>query len=345
MMRNIDSQALHTAMLSTLLDHGVIEEAAQHVADSLTETSLRGVDSHGVNLFPHYVRAVDGGRIQKNPRLEYQREKKAAGVLNGGSGFGHHIGAVAIDKATELAREFGVGGVGVTNSSHFGAAGYFALRAARKGFLAMAFTNADSLVKVPGSSQSFFGTNPVCACAPMVDEDPFCLDMATSQIPWNRVKNYRRWNRELEQNVAYGIDGHPVTDPNAAVSLEPLGGYKGFGLGMFVELLCASLIGGKLSADILPMYGTTLNEARGVSHFFLVFDIAAFSSLAHFTENLASMATRVRSLPAMEGFDPPMIPGDPEKKAKEQRLVEGIPMDDEIVREFIASSNHFEFMK
>lgn len=331
-------------MLHTLLDRDVSEEAARSVADSLFETSLRGVDSHGVNLFPHYVRAVDGGRIQKNPVLAYEKTKGATAVLDGGSGFGHHIGSVAMEKAVDLAKEYGVGCVGVTNSSHFGAAGYFALKAARQGFLSMAFTNADPLVKAHGSSRSFFGTNPICVCAPMKGEDPFCLDMATSQIPWNRVKNYRRWNKELDPDVAYDSAGLSVTDPNAAVSLKPVGGYKGFGLGMFVELLCSTLIGGELGTDLAPMYRTPLDSPRGVGHFFAAYDIDAFSARDVFEESLAAIAERIRALPGLSDDDELMIPGDPEKQRKAEREAGGIPMDPEIAQEFVASSGHFEFL-
>lgn len=343
-MKRVDAYQLHQAMQQTLLDNGVVEVAAIHVADSLTETSLRGVDSHGVNLFPHYVRAVKGGRIEKNPNLTYKVENKAAAVMDADRAFGHHAGAIAMEKAMELAKEYGIGSVGVTNSSHFGAAGYFALRAARDGFLSMAFTNADALVKAHGSTDSFFGTNPICVCAPMIGEDPFCLDMATSQIPWNRVKNYRRWNQKLEDDVAYDKDGIAVTDPHAAVSVKPVGGYKGFGLGMFVELLCSTLIGGKLGADIPAMYGAPMDMARNVGHFFVAYDIEAFTSKKVFEKSLSEMASRIRSLPRISSDDAIMIPGDPEKISRVDREVSGIPMDENIAQEFIESSDHFGFL-
>ena len=329
------------AIRDALISRKVCTDAVEHVTASLLETSLRGVDSHGIRLLPHYCRAVEGGRINRSPDFLIQRRAAAAATLDARDGFGHHAGAAAMDLAIQLARGAGVGTVSVTHSSHFGAASYFALRAARAGFVAMAFTNADALVKAHDAKQRFFGTNPVCFCAPMDGEDPFCLDMATSRIAWNKLRGYALRGESLPDEVAYDAEGAPVTDPNLAHSLAPTGGYKGFGLGMMVDILCALLAGGPISPDILPMYGTPLHQPRDISHFFLAIDPGRFAGAAAFSAGLAAMAARVRSLTPV-GRGQPQVAGDPEKRVMAQRLAEGIPVAPEVYRELRDCSPRFE---
>lgn len=326
----LNSAVLRDLLREGLVARGVEHAAAGHVADSLVETSLRGVDSHGVHLYPHYCRAVEGGRINARANIRTIRTAASAAIIDADHAFGHYAGAVAIDTAVGMARETGIGAVSVANSSHFGAAAYFALRAARSGYLGMAFCNADALVKVYNGRSSFFGTNPICFCAPLSGEEPFCLDMATSLAAWNKVKNARAVGSTIPQWWAFDEFGVGVTDPHRARSLAPLGGYKGFDLGMMVDILCALLANGPMSKDIPPMFDAPLSARRRISHFFLALDISKFVPLDVFMARLREMADRVRATPAMEDADDAvMVAGDPEKRCHAVRVVEGIPMAEE----------------
>jgi LDH2 family malate/lactate/ureidoglycolate dehydrogenase len=122
--------------------------------------------------------------------------------------------------------------------------------------------------------------------------------------------------------------------------LEPTGGYKGYGLGIMVEILCAGLSGGPFDKDILPMYGTPLSEKRSISHFFMALNISNFVDLDGFRRRMRSLADRIRSL-SHRGPSPVMLPGDPEKHIFESRVHEGIPIDDEKYGEFLAISPTF----
>jgi ureidoglycolate dehydrogenase (NAD+) len=206
----------------------------------------------------------------------------------------------------------------------------------------MAFTNADALVKAKGSTQAFFGTNPICLTTPLQNEEPFCLDMATSMVSWNKIKNYRREGIDIPDTWAYDAEGKPVTNPNEARSLEPAGDYKGFGLGMMVDVFCGILANGLISKDILAMYNTPLDEARKVSHFFMVIDPEKFLPLADFKQNMQSMVDRIREMPTQEGVEAVMVPGDPEKKTKTERLKSGIPILEDIWQEFLEISPDFK---
>lgn len=340
-MMKLDNHILKLKMREILLSKGVNETSVQCVTDSLIQTSLRGVDSHGINLFPHYCRAVDAGRIIKNPDIKINKTGASVAIVDADHAFGHHSGVVAMDYAIELAHKTGIAAVNVKNSTHFGAAAYFALRAAEKDCLGFAFTNADALVKAFGSKESFFGTNPICFTAPLANEEPFCLDMATSLVSWNKINNYRRMNESVPANWAFDKEGKPVTDPHIAKSLNPAGDYKGYGLGMMVDVLCAVLAGSFISKDLLPMYNSPIEAQRKISHFFMAISIGKFSDATIFKKNMQNMVDRVRQLPKLEGQEV-MASGDPEKKCFKDRIKTGIPIDEIKFEEFLTVSNLFK---
>jgi ureidoglycolate dehydrogenase (NAD+) len=303
----------------------------EHAVGATVEASLRGVDSHGIHLLPHYHRAARAGRVNPSPNFNVAKRAAAAALLDADHAFGHHAAVVAIELAEELASKTGVGTVAVCHSTHFGSAAYAPLMAARRGKLAFGFTNADGLVRAFGARRPVFGTNPICITAPLDAEDPCCLDMATSTVSWNKILNHRAQKAQLAAGWAADASGQPTRDADDARMLEPVGGYKGFGLGMFVEVLCGLLAGGPIAHEILPMFTAPLTERRNLSHFFAVIDIAAFTDPGAFRTRLTTLAQSIRAL----GKDV-MIPGDPEKRALAHRSVHGIPMTEERFAEFEA---------
>lgn len=327
-MVRLDGHKLRDAFRERLLALGVVSDAATHVSETLVQTSLRGVDSHGIQLFPHYVNAVGAGRIKRDPRLTITRSSATTATMDADQAFGHHAGAVAMDLATDLALESGTGAVAVRNSSHFGAAAYFALRAAERGCLGFSFTNADALVKAFNARSAVFGTNPVCFAAPLTNEAPLCLDMATSQVSWNKVRICRSSGTRLGEGWAFDSDGKPTADADDARSLSPTGGYKGYGLGMMVEILCGFLANGPVATEILPMFTAPIESPRQISHFFMAIDIARFVPLGVFKLRLQGVVDSIRAMPHFG--QPVMVPGDPEKKALVERSTHGIPTGPEL---------------
>lgn len=338
----LESDTLTALMCRTLNERAVDPCAIGHVVASLVSTSLRGVDSHGINLFPHYCRAVQGGRINPAPVMRFEQTAPGTALLDADHAFGHHAGAVAMDHAVELAHQLGVASVAVRNSTHFGAAAYFSLRAAKCNCIGFAFCNADALVKVHNSRESFFGTNPVCFAAPMAKEGPFSLDMATSLAAWNKVANAQRTGQLIPPDWAFDDLGCAVTNAGLARSLAPAGGYKGFGLGMMVDILCALLADGPVSKDIPGMYRTPFSTRRNIGHFFMAIDIGKFVDPMVFKSRLQDMADRIRVLsPSADADDAVMVAGDPEKRAYEVRRREGIPMDEEKFAEYLELTSDF----
>lgn len=337
----LDSSRLTKAIFLTLTDAHVSEDAANHVATSLVTTSLRGVDSHGVNLFPHYARAVKSGRIKTAPDIKIIQTGPSAVKIDADHAFGHYAGSIAMMQAVDLAKQTGLGAAAVANSTHFGAAAYFALQAASADCIGFACTNADALVKAYGAKKAFFGTNPICFAVPLEREEPFCLDMATSLVSWNKVLTYRRRKETIPPDWAFDSDGNSVEDPEKAVCLNPAGIYKGFGLGMVVDVLCALLSGGPISKDILPMFSSPIEKRRKISHFFMALSVSHFGDPVLFRSLMQSMVDRVRSMEPLRTDTPVMVAGDPEKRQFKIRSESGIPMEEEKYQELLATGNRF----
>ena len=340
-MISLDAAKLKHELGRALQRQDLDAESLEHVCEAMVETSLRGVDSHGVNLFPHYHRALLAKRVNRQPKLRFEQTAPSVAILDADHAYGHHACAAAMDHACELASATGIAAVAVRDSTHFGAAAYYALRAADRDFLGFSFTNADALVKAWNGTRPFFGTNPVCIAAPLASEAPLCLDMATSVVSWNKVLEHRRIGRELPDGWAHDAAGQPTRDPHAARCLAPAGGYKGFGLGMFVEVLCGLLANGPAATELLPMYSSPIEARRRISHHVIAVDIAKFVPGATFKQRLQAIVDGLRAMAPLAG-DAVMVPGDPEKQRRRERIVSGIPMTEERFAEFVAIANDFE---
>lgn len=313
-----------------LMQQGAGEASAAAVARALVTASRMGTDSHGLRLLPHYLKALRGGRVKANPALQFTQRLPATGTLDGGDGFGHLAGYTAIDHAVTMAREVGIGAVAVGNSSHYGAAGCYALAAAEQGMIGLSFCNSDSFVMLHGGRTPFHGTNPIAFAAPVDGMNPYLLDMATSSVPWNRVQQYDALGRELPADVAADADGQITTEPPKVRALLPLGGkefgFKGAGLAGVVEILSSTLSGMLNGFRLLPMAGPDMATPRGIGHFFLVMDPKAFVDWSVFQRGLQEYLHDLRSRPATENSEV-LVPGDREWRCQSQRDANGIPLD------------------
>lgn len=299
------------------------EDDARCLASSLAQTSLWGIDSHGIARLPHYLNRVVHGSILARPQIRIEQSGPATAQVHGGRGHGIVVAHRASQTAMALAREAGVGAVGVSDSSHCGAIGLYTRAAARQGLIGMAYTHSDAIAAPFGGRQPYFGTNPISFAFPRQDGEPLCLDMATTSIPWNRVMNARRDGAALPAGVALDAEGRNVTDAERVRALSPLGGdygHKGYGLAMMVELLCGPLNGNPHGPHIGPMY-EQLDRPRELGAFFIVIDPARFAGGAALAAVAAGMAAELAEQPGS-----PRMPGDPELASQAQRQAAGIPV-------------------
>jgi len=331
------SEDVKKFVFESLRAAGTSHDSAQAVADALTEASLRGVDSHGIRLLLHYVKVVSSGRINPLPQLSFAQSGKATGVVNGDDGFGHYASYFAVDRAAELARDSGIGAVSVINSSHFGAAGCYVLRAAMQGLVAIGTCNSDSFVLPHDGTKPFHGTNPLTFAAPVLGERPFLMDMATSVVPWNRVLDLRMKKLSMPPDVAVDDRGEPTLDPDKSSALLPVGGiqygYKGAALAGVAEVLSSVMTGMGQCSRLLAMTGPDFSTPRHLGHFFIVIDPLRFLSAEVYAASMDTYLTDLRSQPARSGKHV-MAPGDREWATEALRSRHGIPISELLEREF-----------
>ena len=304
---------------------GVDQADAASVARSLVQTNLWGIDSHGIARLPHYLNRITQGSIKARPQIAVTPTGPSTAQVDGDQGLGIVVSHRANRVAIALARTSGIGAVGVADSSHCGAVGLYARDAAREGLIGIALTHSDKIAAPHGGHQPFLGTNPIAMAFPREGQEPVCLDMATTPIPWNRVMNARREGIALPDDVAIDAAGATTRDANVANALRPLGGmdygHKGYGLALAVELLCGPLHGTLWGPQIGPMYAE-LTRPRHIGAFFIVLDPMRFAGGAAFAATVEAIA---RSLAGEPGEV--LMPGDPELAEDARRRANGVPVE------------------
>ena len=325
-MKKINHKILKIKIKEFLIKNGANEFSAESVSKGLVETSLRGVDSHGIRLLPHYINALKNGRINGNPKFKVIKTFPAFVGLNADNAFGHAAGFKSIEIGMDLASKYGIAAISVFNSSHPGGMASFSLEAARNGFCSFSFTHADSLLKSYGGKNSFFGTNPICFAAPRKNEEPFCVDMAPTFIPWNKILETKEKNESLKDNVAVDAEGNPTNNPSEAKALLGIGNYKGFALAAMVEVLCSTLSGMPFGPHIPSMYRSSIKENRNLGQFYIVFrnDVNIDSDL--FNEALKRMSDEVREQEPNNPNQSVLMPNDPQINFSKEREKKGIPV-------------------
>ena len=336
-MKKITYENLIQFHQKVLTNIGLDEYSVNAVTTGLCETSLRGVDSHGVRLLPHYVKSALSGRKNSQPRFKISRSFPSIAHLDADNAFGHAAGMKSIEVAMEMANTQGVGIVAVSNSSHPGAMASMTLKAARRGFIALAFTHADALVLSHNGKRPYFGTNPICIAVPREEHEPYCLDMASSIISWNKVLIKKNSNTELAEGIAADSEGQLTTNPDDATCLVPAGTYKGFGIASMVDILCGVYTGMQFGRAIPSMYKAPMDKPRSLGQFYMVIRVDGVVDKSDFLSKMQAMTNEVRSEPAIDGEEV-MMPGDPEIKTSESRGKDGIPLDDNTVDSFIELS-------
>lgn len=328
----VSSVNLTRCCTKLLIYSGLNDSDAELASSLLVETNLRGVDSHGVARLPHYIRRIKAGSILPKPEMRFTRLSESTGILDGGHGLGHVVMTRATQDVITIAQECGSGWVAVKNSSHCGALAGFGLPIAAAGMIGLVFSHVDPMVLPYGGRKPFCGTNPICITAPAKDKT-LCLDMATSKVAWNRVGNAAMNGETIPFGWAVDSEGRDITDPTQVAALFPFGEYKGSGLGLCIDVLCALLSGAPFGPDVPKMYGD-LSQHRHLGGMVGAIDIRRFVLLDEFTNRLTDMLERWGAIPPMDPGDRVLYPGEPEVMMHEKRLREGIPLPISVLDEF-----------
>ncbi len=307
---------------------GLHAEDARVISDVLVSADCAGVHSHGVVRVGAYVELVRGGIWRSGVRPRLVREG-AAFLLLDAEGCPGPVAAVdGMRRCVEKARHSGLAGVWVRSGGHFGRAGHYAEMAAREGLVGVALANAAPSLAPWGGRERILGNNPVAVALPRRDGPPVVLDMALSVAAQGRVRLAAERGERLPPGWALDPQGNPTEDPQQALAgtLLPVGGYKGYGMALVVDVLTGVLCGGSFGRDVAPRRGSRF----GASHAFFAVDVRQLREPSDFLTDVERLVQMVKGTALAPGFGEVLLPGEREARCTSEQA-EVVEVPEEVV--------------
>ena len=303
---------------------GVPKQNADLVSETLVESDLRGVHSHGTSRMRSYITFLEEGTVNPQPNMRVVQERTALALLDADDGHGQVAGVKAMRLAMEKAREVGFAAVAVRNSFHYGAAAYYAMMALDEDMIGFATTNTLNNTVIWGSMVGGVGNNPVSYAIPAGEELPIVLDAAHSVVAHGKVRLAQSEGKEIP--LGWGVDeeGNPTTDPNALKVMLPAGGYKGSGQAVVMEILSGILPGSRSCFE--ARQARERGDKWRIGHFFWALDIEGFMPVEHFRRRVDEYIRAAKALPKAAGVERIYMPGEIEYRLKAECLENGIPL-------------------
>jgi LDH2 family malate/lactate/ureidoglycolate dehydrogenase len=318
--------------------YGVPEDDAALGAEVLVDADLAGIESHGIAHLPWhpgYAPGLQRGIVNPRPTIAVLRDSPVAATWDAGGGIGVVTSQKAMAACLDKADKTGMGMITVRNGRHFGAAGYYAHMAAKRDMIGMAMCNVPPIAVAAGGRDRIYGTNPIAFGAPVADDEPFLLDIATTAVAGGKLEIAMRQGLEIPTGWAVDGEGQVSHDPSIlrkGGALLPLGStletssHKGYGLGLMVDILSGVLNG--------TGPGVFVDRATLVQgHWFAAWRIDAFRDPAEFKAEMKNWVDHIRAIPPEPGVEAVLVPGDPEHRARAEREKNGVPLDAETIEQ------------
>lgn len=324
-MKKIKLAELERFCVEALEKSGVSSQDAKTVADVLITTDTFGVLTHGTKNLNQYIQKMHAGGLDAKAEPTVEAEGPAFAILNGNKAVGMVSGCKAMNLAIEKAKQCGIAYVGVKNSCHFGAAGYYANLAAREGLIGLSMSNADPVIAVPNGSKKAIGTNPFSFAAPLGNGKSIFLDIALSNVAALKVIMAQEKNQEIPDTWLVDEEGQPTTDafkfPKNA-SLQPMAAHKGYGFAVLVELLAAVMTGAGILSQV-SSWNLDMSSTNNAGHAFIAIDVSKMLDLETFYARITQMADELKNGPKAKGAEKIFLPGEMEWDRREKALESG----------------------
>ena len=335
--RRVRAERLREFSEELFAQAGLSLRDAKIMADSLVFADLRGTTTHGVARIQSYIEHIRNGRIKARPNIRVMKHFGGVAWIDGDNGPGQISGAFAMDLAIERARDHGISFCGVVNGGHIGALAYWTTMAMAHGMIGLCASNGTAILPPWGAREAALSSVPLSISAPTAERFPLVLDMALSVTARGNVILAAKQGKKIPPGWALDKHGRPTEDPWEALagSLLPIAEYKGSGLAIMMETLCAILLGGNRShecGDLAPGEDDS-NKPLGFNNIYCVINIEAFEGLDVFTRKCDGMIDHLKALPKAEGQNEILMPGEIQYRIARDREAAGIPLDPRIVEE------------
>lgn len=308
-----------------LIGAGATKANAASVAQSTMRAERDGIRSHGLMYVPIYAEHVTCGKVDGAAVSVVNQPKPATIIVDAKTGFAHPAIDAGWEALTSSARQNGIAAMTVYHSYNCGVLGHHAERLAEEGLIGLCFTHAPASIAPIGGSVPIVGTNPFSIAVPGLDGDvPIVIDQSASTIAKSEVLLRSKSGEPLEEGWAVDAEGNPTTDPAAALkgSMTPSGGYKGFGVGLLVEILASSLAGAVPSREASPFSGTAGGPPK-TGQCFIAIDPSSFAE--GFEARIAALVY------AIDAQGNARVPGQRRKDNRTRLAKSGIEVDDVIL--------------
>lgn len=333
----VSPEKLNSFCVEAMLKSGMREIDAQTTARVLVTTDMWGIFTHGTRHLRNYLRKVRAGGIDTQLAPEVVSEGQVWAIIDGHGAIGMVPSCMAMELAIHKAKTYGLAYVGVKNSGHFGAAGYYANMAIPHDMIGVAMSNADVNMTVPGARGSTIGNNPLAYAIPAGREKSIFLDIALSAVAASKIFAAKGLGAAIPDNWIVDEKGLPTTDAShypLSGSLLPMAGHKGYGLAVLVEVLAAVLTGSAVTTQA-KSWLLDLAAFPNIGHAFLAIDIGAFMPIALFKERIDRMIREIHESPLAQGAEHIYLPGEMEWQKYEQQSKNGIDLPTDVMTDVI----------
>ncbi len=322
----VSRNSLTKHLFNILNGLGACDEVAKSVANGLVTTSMRGTESHGINLFPHYINSLNSGVKNGNPRITCITVAPGITSYDADGSFGLYALDYAIEDSLKKANEIGICFGSIANSTHCGALFPSFKRALDRNYIGIGWTNADSLLVSYGGRNATLGTNPILIGV-KADDKYVTADMATSIVPWNKIRNAAIDGVSVNEDWGVKQDGSKTKDAREISYLNAMGTYKGYALAFMFEILTGVLSGGPIGKEITPMFKNKSKTPRQISQSFILIKADLLNKgYQQRTIDLINMVKEDR-IPESHDKNSPKYPGEVENINMESNLKNGYNLD------------------
>ena len=333
---NVTAESLSGFVTAVFQAAGCSEAGARDMAECLVQTNLWGIDSHGVLRTPEYLKRFQSGAMNSQPDIRTLKSGSGLEVLDADNGAGYIAGRAAMTRAIELAKTGNIAAVGIINSNHCGAASLYARMALEHGMIGIAMSNVAPNMVAPGGSKPITGNNPIAVAVPTFGEFPFVFDISLSAVSGGKILVAAKNGDKIPLGWATDREGHPTTDPNIGFKgfLLPMGGHKGFGLSLLVDILCGVITGGSFQHQLKSMY-VYPNDPSNTAHLMLVINPLFLMSKEQLKERMAEFFQTVKQSPMWDAEGEMLLPGEIEYRKENERRSSGIPIPEPLYKELV----------
>ena len=346
---NYSRELLDKFCMDAFQKFGFTKEESRIISDVLIMSDDFGIESHGMQRLVRYHKGIESGLIHVDAKPEVVFETPISAVIDGHSGMGQLIGHKAMQMAIEKAKTCGVGIVTVRNSNHYGIAGYYARLAIEQGLLGFSCTNSEAIMVPTFGKKAMLGSNPIAVCAP-AEPYPFFFDASTTVVTRGKLEMYNKMDKPIPTGWAVNKAGVSSNSANEVLGnikaaegggivplggdTEQLGGHKGYGYGMICELFSSILSQGMTSAH------TMQNGFSGICHGFMAINPAFFGDPEAIKKHFEVYLEELRQSPKADGQPRIYTHGEKEMEAIKKVQAEGIPVNENTVKEMIEMANY-----